>query len=1153
MTLFNFVPLGYGGCRPVAQPQAGLPAGVQPAKGTHYVRICLLNIDRTSDLAEGQHDTLRRIAALGFDHVLLSGWPVIVPDRGDPLSSLAAVSADCARHGLAPLLDLSLDRYPENGATIDPAWIDHDATRFSPHDTDNHLPGLRLRWHTPAVAAGLVDWWATQLRAALAAGVSGFCLRAPARVPGRHWATLTATLRADAAGPLKTRPLFLAWTPGLTPAQLDDLIPGQFDGAFCSLPWWDFRSAWLTEEIARLRPFGRVLAAPSQSPASQDALSARRALWTAAAIGDGVLVPAGFETGGTQARDPLADDGGARDGAPYDITHEVLQANAWLATRPLAPAVSVRLLSGPDAALTVLARLQAPDVGGGGSDAPPESALTIVVNPDTQEPGTLGLDRVLAALPRPAARLELSDGGPGGNLDFGAALDALADITLAPADIRVYRAVPAPAGPAARLPQAGDAVSASGLGSVVAALEAPRIAIEAVEPACDGGRFPVRRVVGERVEVSADIWMDGHDKLAAAVLWRAPGQETWQEAPMRHLVNDRWYGSFPLVALGRHTFTVEAWRDAFASWLDEVGKKRAAGVDITLEIEEGARLVADALMPAQGDGPPPDSELAALVDELTASAGDDAARLEILLSPRTAAGMQAAMQTPAGRPFASRHPLPMPVEAERLASRFASWYEMFPRSASEDENRHGTFDDVIARLPAIRAMGFDVLYFTPIHPIGKTHRKGRNNSLRAQPDDPGSPYAIGAEDGGHDALHAQLGTFEDFERLRVAAAAAGLELALDFAIQCSLDHPWLRQHPEWFAHRPDGSLRYAENPPKKYEDIVNVDFYAAAPAAAALWQALRDVVMFWVQRGVRIFRVDNPHTKPLPFWEWMIADVRARYPDTIFLAEAFTRPKMMARLAKLGFSQSYTYFTWRNTRAELAEYMTELTQTPLREFFRPHFFVNTPDINPYFLHRGGRPAFLIRAALATLLSGLWGMYSGFELCESAPLVLDGKVREEYLDSEKYQLRARNRHAPGNIVAEITRLNQIRLGHPALQSHLGLRIYPAGNDAVLYFARFVPGIGSTFGDDVLLAAISMDPFAAQEASVEIPLWEWGLADHGSVAVQDLMDEHRFAWHGKCQRIRLDPVRLPFALWHVTPIGRPARREAVPAVAPDPHGA
>jgi len=1131
------------------------------------VRICQIDQSASPD---AHHETLLRAAALGFDHVLLSGWAIPAggaPDASqDPeashLHSLASLLAACRKHGIAPLLDVSLDRYQANGADIDQGWIDHAAPAFAPHDTDSHLPGSRLRWHDRTVAQALVQWWATQLRLATAAGVAGFCCRAPARVAGRYWGELTRALR-DQARLAKdgAAPLFLAWTPGLSPAQLDDLAQGQFDGAFCSLPWWDYRSAWLTEEIERLRRFGRVLAAPALTPASQDALAARRALWTAAAIGDGILVPAGFETGGAHAPDPLAADEGAREGAPYDLTHELLEANTWLAARDPAPALSVRLLSGPDAPLTVLARLPAPDCDADDDGAQQDPALAVVVNPCPQQPGTLGADRVLSTLPRPAARLEASVGGPGGSLEADTALDALGTITLAPADIRLYEAVPAPLalkasapGQGAREPRAVETISATGLGGVVAALEAPRIAIEQVAPACDAGRFAVRRLVGERVEVSADIWMDGHDKIAAEVLWRAPGQTHWQSEPMHHVINDIWQGSFPLVALGRHEFTVEAWRDGFASWLDEVGKKRAAGVHVRLETEEGARLVADALMPAKGDAPPPDSALSAIVDELTAAAGDDAARLAILLSPRTAAAMHAAMQTPAGRPFATRHPVWMPVEAERLASRFASWYELFPRSESGDESRHGTFDDVIARLPAIRAMGFDVLYFPPIHPIGQTHRKGRNNSLRAEPEDPGSPYAIGAKEGGHDAIHPELGNVEDFRRLREAAAAQGLELALDFAIQCSLDHPWLKQHPQWFSHRPDGSLRYAENPPKKYEDIVNVDFYAAAPAAAALWQALRDVVMYWAGQGVRIFRVDNPHTKPLPFWEWMIADVRSHYPDAIFLAEAFTRPKMMARLAKLGFSQSYTYFTWRNTKAELTEYLTELTQSPLRDYFRPHFFVNTPDINPYFLHDGGRPAFLIRAALATLLSGLWGMYSGFELCEAAPLVLHGKVREEYLDSEKYQLRVRDWHQPGNIVAEISRLNQIRASHPALQNHLGLRFYHAGNDAVLWFARFLPGTDYLFGDDVLLVAINLDPRAAHEADIEVPLWEWGLPDHAGLAAHDLMHGHRFEVRGKHQRIRLDPAQLPFSVWHVTPLERPVPRAGSPQHAGTaPHGA
>jgi len=1113
------------------------------------LRICQLNLPPVT-APEILSETLERIAALGFDHVLLSDWAAQAPGDHQALAALVEICAIGARNGLASLLDVSLDRYPAHGVNIDPGWIDHTATALAPHETDSHLPGVRLRWHNPDIAAALAKWWPIQLGAVVAAGAAGFCLRAPGRVPGHHWAQITTALRGDAA-PARV-PLLLAWTPGLSPAQLEDLVQGHFDGAFCSLPWWDFRSAWLIDEIARLRGFGRVLAAPSLRPACQDALSARRALWAAAAIGDGILVPAGYETGGFGAGDPLGQDSGPSGCAPYDITHEVLEANSWLEARGAAPALSLRLLTGYDAPLTVLARLPRPTAREG---APaPEDALAVVVNPSTMERGVLGADRILASLPCPAARLEPSAGGPGGGLVAGP-LDAQDNIALAPADIRLYRVVPARLhGPAVRTPRPGEAISASGLGSVVAALEAPRVAIEQLEPSCDAGRFAVRRLVGERVEVSADIWMDGHDKLAAAVLWRGPEEEDWHEAPMHHVVNDRWQGSFPLAALGRHEFTVEAWRDPFASWLDEVGKKLAVGMDMSLEIEEGARLVADAMLPADCEAVPSDSDLDSIVDELTASAGNDARRLEILLSPSTAAAMREAMRRPSGRPFASRYPVSMPIEAERLATRFASWYELFPRSESGDARRHGTFDDVIARLPAIRAMGFDVLYFPPIHPIGRTHRKGRNNSLRCEPDDPGSPYAIGAEDGGHDALHRELGTFEDFRRLRDAAADTGLELALDFAIQCSLDHPWLKSHPEWFTRRPDGSLRYAENPPKKYEDIVNVDYYAAAPAAAALWQALRDVVMFWVEQGVRIFRVDNPHTKPLPFWEWMIADIRTRYPDVIFLSEAFTRPKMMARLAKLGFSQSYTYFTWRNTKAELEAYLTELTQSPLREFFRPHFFVNTPDINPYFLHDGGRPAFLIRAALAALLSGLWGMYSGFELCESAPFELDGQVREEYLDSEKYQLRPRNWHQPGNIVAEIARLNQIRLDHPALQNHLGLRFYRADNSAILYFARFLRDQDNGFGDDVLLIAVNVDPRHAQEAHIEIPLWEWGLSDHGGIAAQDLMDGHRFELHGKHQHIRLDPAQLPFAVWHVVPIGGNRRASSPRAGAlADHHGA
>ncbi len=430
---------------------------------------------------------------------------------------------------------------------------------------------------------------------------------------------------------------------------------------------------------------------------------------------------------------------------------------------------------------------------------------------------------------------------------------------------------------------------------------------------------------------------------------------------------------------------------------------------------------------------------------------------------------------------------------------------------------------MIKNLPRIRDMGFDVLYFPPIHPIGVTARKGRNNSLVAAPQDVGSPYAIGGREGGHDAILPALGTFEDFRRLVAAAREHDLEIALDFAIQCSPDHPWLKDHPDWFRHRPDGTIKYAENPPKKYEDIVNVDFYADG-AIPGLWQALRDVVLFWIGEGVRTFRVDNPHTKPLPFWQWLISDVKGRHPDTVFLSEAFTHPKMMYRLAKVGFTQSYTYFTWRNTRQELTDYLTELTTTEVAEFFRPNFFVNTPDINPFFLQSAGRAGFLIRAVLATTLSGLWGMYSGFEVCEAAPL----SGREEYLDSEKYAIRIRDFGAPGNIVSEITALNRMRRAHPALQSHLGLSFYNSSNPQVMVYGKALSS-----HEDMVFVVLSLDPHQPQETSFEIPLWEWNQPDSGALQAEDLITGQRFDLHGKRQWLRLDPAGLPFAIWRIAP--------------------
>jgi len=643
------------------------------------------------------------------------------------------------------------------------------------------------------------------------------------------------------------------------------------------------------------------------------------------------------------------------------------------------------------------------------------------------------------------------------------------------------------------------------------ALQLPRIVIENTMPVIEGGLFAAKAIIGQPVMVTSKVFADGHDKLAVLIRWRAADEEHWHSAPMRELVNDSWEGEFTPTAVSRYVFRLEAWIDQFASYCYELQKKHIAGVPIDLELEEGRIHLVQAAERSQAQLR---QDINAVVEQFGES--DPEAQVALLLHSETAALMSQAEN----HAFLSRS-VEFPMDVERERAQFASWYELFPRSVTEDPERHGTFNDVQRRLPMIHDMGFDVLYFPPIHPIGRSFRKGPNNSLEAGPDDPGSPYAIGSEEGGHDAIHPQLGSRQDFRNLVKAAAVHGLEIALDFAIQCSQDHPWLKEHPGWFSWRPDGSIRYAENPPKKYQDIVNVDFYAP-DAIPSLWLELRDVVLGWVEEGVKIFRVDNPHTKPLPFWQWMIADIRSQHPEVMFLAEAFTKPAMMARLGKVGYSQSYTYFTWRNTKAELSEYFEQLNQPPWRDCYRPNFFVNTPDINPFFLHESGRAGFLIRAVLATMGSGLWGMYSGFELCEAAPI--PGK--EEYLDSEKYQIRPRDYNAPGNIIAEIAQLNRIRRQNPALQTHLGLQIYNAWNDNILYFGK-----RSADGSNFILVAVSLDPVNAQEAHFELPLWEMGLPDDAATSGEDLMTGHRWTWYGKTQWMRIEPWHQPFGIWRI----------------------
>ncbi len=631
-----------------------------------------------------------------------------------------------------------------------------------------------------------------------------------------------------------------------------------------------------------------------------------------------------------------------------------------------------------------------------------------------------------------------------------------------------------------------------------------RIYIEDVYPLVDGGRFPVKRTIGEEVEVWADIFRDGQVVLAAELLWRREG-EKWFRVPMALHDNDRWRGSFTPHKSGRYVYAIEAWTDVFATWRRDFLAKRAAGMDIRLEVEEGRNLLADLRVKSL--------EQAHLIRE-TCSRAELAENPAPLLSDELAAAARKGQQSDLTRSAN------FPLLTDRPIARAAAWYEMMPRSQSSIPGKHGTFDDCINRLPDIAALGFDVLYLTPIHPIGRVNRKGRNNALRCEAGDPGSPYAIGSAEGGHDAVHPELGTLDDFRRLVRACADLGLEVALDFAIQCAPDHPWLAQHPEWFKRRPDGSIQYAENPPKKYEDIVNPDLYG--PDNERLWKALRDVVLFWVAQGVRIFRVDNPHTKPFPFWEWLIREVQSIDPDVIFLSEAFTRPKMMKALAKLGFNQSYTYFTWRTSKEELQAYVSEITGYPEREYFRPNFFVNTPDILPLHLQSGEPWIFKARVALAATLSGNYGIYNGFELLEHEPI--PGK--EEYLNSEKYELKVRDWNQPGNIKTYVGGLNRMRRNNAALLQSKNLRFAQVDDTEVIGFVK-----ESASGDNAVAVAVALTPAGPREFWFHFGDIEIGPStERGRVKfIENLVsgERHVLEWGGV--RLRIDQQQDPALLF------------------------
>ena len=618
-----------------------------------------------------------------------------------------------------------------------------------------------------------------------------------------------------------------------------------------------------------------------------------------------------------------------------------------------------------------------------------------------------------------------------------------------------------------------------------------RVVVEGIAPEIDAGRFPIKRTIGESVVVNADVHADGHDTLAAALLYRREGAAEWSEVPMDPLGNDRWTAQFTVTELGRYQYTVEGWIDRFGTWRTELSKKFGAGQDVASELLEGAALIAGT--------------------EWAATVGNTALPQEERVAAALDANLQQEMEGRADRSAATRYDRVLEVTVDRERARFGAWYEMFPRSAGTDPSRSATFDEAAARLPYIAGMGFDVLYLPPIHPIGRSFRKGKNNSLTPEPDDVGSPWAIGGSEGGHKAVEPGLGTIEDFDRFVASARQHGLEIALDLAYQASPDHPYVKEHPAWFRQRPDGTIKYAENPPKKYQDIYPINFESTE--WDALWHELKSVIEFWIAHGVKIFRVDNPHTKPYRFWQWALGEIRRDHPDTIFLSEAFTRPKVMKYLAKSGFTQSYTYFTWRNTKAELTEYFTELTQTDVREFMRPNLFANTPDILHEYLQRGGRPAFQIRLTLAATLGATYGIYSGFELAENVPVK---KGSEEYLDSEKYQIRVRNFEDPHSLAELIARVNQIRRAHPALQRDWGLRFHNTDNPQLLAYSK-----RSEDGTDLVMVAVNLDAAHMQHGFVQLPLTQWGLPADATVEVHDLLSEERYFWRGEWNYVRLDP--------------------------------
>jgi starch synthase (maltosyl-transferring) len=1053
---------------------------------------------------------LPRIAAMGFNAVYLnpfhypgfSGSLYAVKDyyrlnprfrdgrQVDDDALLQGFTEAARARELRVIMDLVVNHTSKDSELVAsrPGWFARDARGdvVSPHATDPADPTQKTVWgdlaefdYRPPQQRQILGYFQELVRHYIELGFGGFRCDAAYKVPAEVWRGLIGEAKAADADAI-----FCAENLGAPKEAVLALAGAGFDYLFNSVKWWDFESPWLLEQYDEFRHIAPSIGFPESHdtdrlvneliaagiPETQIEPRYRQAYAFAAVYSTGVMMPMGFEYGWSRRLDVVNTRNDEPEPERFDISEFIAQVNEMKGSVPaLNEEGPQRVLSDPDDPLAVLERRT--ERGG-------ERAY-VLLNTHEREPRDVALERLPVG-----ASTRLTDVSPGHDKEL------TASVTVAPLDVRVLRSTVVRAErPVAQHPLCRPEA---------------RIHIEEVYPELDGGRFPVKRIVGEVFEVWADLFRDGHDKLRAVLKYRCEDDE-WREVPFVFFDNDRWVGRFRLDAVGLWRYTIEAWTDHFESWRDEVEKKRAAGQAIELELVEGQGIVESTLQEAgAGDA----ARIRKVLHDF--ELGNTATRTELLFSPE----LRDLMARCTVRGDAVRYARELEVVVDRKAARFAAWYEMFPRSQGTQPESGATFDDCIARLPEIARLGFDVVYLVPIHPIGRINRKGRDNSTVAEPGAPGSPYAIGSAEGGHRAINPELGTLADFRRFVGAAAALGMEVALDFAIQAAPDHPWVREHPEWFRFRPDGTIKYAENPPKKYEDIVNVDF--DNPDREGLWAELRDTILFWVEEGVRTFRVDNPHTKPLPFWEWLIREVKARCPEAIFLSEAFTRPKMMRALAKAGFTQSYTYFTWRNTKWELTEYITELLSYPAKEYFRPNFFTNTPDILPVFLQEGGRPAFRIRLVLAATLSPAYGIYNGFELCENTPI----PGREEYLHSEKYEYKVWEWDRPGNIKEDIAILNRFRRNNPAMQEFVNLRFLNCGDPNILAYLKI-----SADRTNIVIIVVNLDAGGAHGDTVELPLGDYGISPDATYSLEEAFTGRAVACRGAYQRFHLDPASNP----------------------------